>query len=68
VTEKLPEYGNVSSPHESNIHNAFELETVPETYIAEIINHMNINKASGDDDISCHILKVAMPAILESLT
>ena len=46
----------------------FDLEPVSVEFVINEVHKMNSSKATGDDDISCRLLKLACPIIAQSLT
>ena len=47
---------------------SFDLEPVSVDFVINEVHKMNSSKATGDDDISCRLLKLACPIIAQSLT
>ena len=50
----------------SNVHLC--LPKISPEFVSREIDQMSVNKATGLDDVSCKILKLAKPAIVDSLT
>ena len=72
VTEHLPAIApNVypmDADHALEDTSVFNLTPVSPAFVKKTITNMNANKSTGDDQISCRLLKIAMPAILHPLT
>ena len=54
--------------NDDDLEYSFELKPVSSAFVGNEIKNMNAKKATGDDDISCRLLKIARPAIAVSLT
>ena len=58
----------ISSPNLSNVRPLLELPIITSDFVDKEIRSMSVNKASGLDELSCSVLKLARPVIVESLT
>ena len=69
VTQDLPDsipFVSSDVPHGDDC--IFNLRPVSSAFVQRIILTMDVTKATGDDQLSCYLLKIACPVILQSLT
>ena len=63
-TDRLKEFVNHKVPTETE----FSVSLVEESFIQKQLQNLNVNKATGIDNISAKYLKMAAPAIIKPLT
>ena len=59
---------NVNSAKSSKVSSILGLPLISPDFVDKEIRSMSTNKATGLDDVSCRVLKLARPAIVDSLT
>ena len=72
ITKDIPRQNYSDEASESNVNvndcSQFSLHPVTLEFVTKEIDHLNKDKATGEDGISCNILKLSKHVIAQSLT